>query len=567
MTSVPADRTRPLPAVHWPALASWCRAHALMLWAIWFIGFATLSAIWPRDGSYDVLHYQIHNGWAALHGRLGIDHAPANLHSFFNPHVQLATWWLIEHLPGPAVAFLLGLAHAAVLPALYWFCRNLTRAAGMGERQLTCVLVALAGMGAEPVLKMFASVRNDHLGATAFLAALALCMPPDGRAPNARRLALAGGLVGLLFGLKPTNAVYVVGLAVMVMVMVPGLMGRTRAALVTGLAGVAGILAGGGAWYAELWSRFGNPVFPTLDNIFCSPLGPGEGFAGYVRVPETLTEALTLPLRGAVDGSVVNWYATTDLRLAIVYLAALALLTVLAWRRGPARSPDAPVVPVAPIATRPVLAFALMILVTLFAWMASFATDRYAMALWALAPLAAVLLARAVRPRLFDTPRGLLLGLAGLVVLFQTTTPARLNRHAWLDWSERYVWAERPAGFPESGAFILFTDEQGSTFVAPALGTGHVYGHVPVVDWAEPSLANYRPAMLSALRAHEGPVYIATHALGDLEKVKARTLAATGLALDLDTCRLMRTSIYQELHLPDRGRVARGVLLCPATRD
>lgn len=561
MTSVPAMARQEAAALPLHRAAVWCRTHAHWLWAAWFVGFATASALWPRDISLDVMHYHIHNGWAALNGRMDIDYAPANLHSFINPYFQLVVWWLIERLPGPAVAFLLGLVHAALLPALYWFARNLTRAIGMGERRLTCVLVAIAGMGADPVMKLFASIRHDHVGATAFLAALALCVPPDSRAPDLRRLALAGALVGLLFGLKSTNAVYVVGLAVMVFAMVPGLLGRVRAALAAAAGGLAGIAVGGGAWYADMWLRFGNPMFPNLNSVFNAPLGPETSFPGYIRVPETLGEALSLPLRAAFDGGVVNWYPTTDLRIALVYLAAIGLLATLALRgRIPALAGGA-------VAIRPMLALALTILVTLFVWMATFATHRYAMALWAMAPLAGIVLVHTLKPSLFDRPLGLILGLTALLLLNQTTTYAKVNRQPWQSWTERYVWAERPDDFPERGAFILFTDAYSSTFVAPALGPGHVYGHVPIRRWSEPSLARYRQPMLEALAAHDGPVFVATNSLGDFEDVTMRTLEATGLQLDRTACRAMRTCMEQELHLPDRGPVTRGVLLCEIARD
>ena len=176
------------------------------LWGLWLIAFGIFSAALPRDMSYDVLHYHIHNGWSFVNGRYGQDFAPANMHSFLNPYVQAGLWWLMQHLPGPLFAFLIGMVHGLAFPAIYWFVRNFTGAAGLGERPVTCLFLAFSGFTAEPMFKVVASVRHDYLGATVFFLAMALVISPGGRV-NLRRFTLAGLLLGLMIGLKPTNGV------------------------------------------------------------------------------------------------------------------------------------------------------------------------------------------------------------------------------------------------------------------------------------------------------------------------------------------------------------------------
>lgn len=76
------------------------RISAKWVFGLWVIGFGLISALYPRDISYDVVHYQIHNGWSFLNDRSGVDFAPAEMHSFLNPIWQVFVWFLIESFPG-----------------------------------------------------------------------------------------------------------------------------------------------------------------------------------------------------------------------------------------------------------------------------------------------------------------------------------------------------------------------------------------------------------------------------------------------------------------------------------
>ncbi|MBL4871434.1 MAG: hypothetical protein JKX72_10825 [Robiginitomaculum sp.] len=116
-----------------------------ILWGLWLLGFGIFSALYPRDISFDVAHYQIYNGWAALNGRTAIDLAPAEMHSFFNPIWQKFTWILIDHLPGQAVSFILGILQGLILPVLYIFTKRLLRASGVHVSTGIILSIAVTG--------------------------------------------------------------------------------------------------------------------------------------------------------------------------------------------------------------------------------------------------------------------------------------------------------------------------------------------------------------------------------------------------------------------------------------
>ncbi len=516
-------------------LSAMARAQPAVLWGLWLIGFGIFSTALPRDMSYDVLHYHIHNGWSFVSGRYGQDFAPANMHSFLNPYMQALLWGLMERLPGPLVAFLLGMLHALAFPAIYWFVRNLTRAAGLGERALTCLFIAFAGFTAEPMFKVVASVRNDHLGATAFFVAMALVISPGPRI-DLRRFALAGLVLGLMIGLKPTNGVYAIGLAMFVLLLVPGLRAKAGAVMSCAAGGLAGIVASGGAWYWTLWRDFGNPLYPTLQSVFQSPQGPTTEFIDYVRVPQSALEALTLPFRAAFDGLVVNWYASSDLRIALMYSGAVILLAVIGLRWVSKRPLPKDLRP------RPLIALSASMLAMLIVWIFAFATHRYAMALWCLGPLFAYLVLRFFAPGLSQGAPGWGVALAGALALVVSTQYPKLYRQGWTSWNEPYAFAAPPDGFEDDGAFVFFSNSPPTAFAAMAFPQARL-GHIPARDWQEFPLENYRPKMVDAFVRHDGPGWVVINTFGGLDVEIEMTERTLPVRVDRDDCQFLRTSM------------------------
>lgn len=260
------------------------------VWAAWLVFFGILSAVYPRDVHYDVAHYHLVNGWSIWEGRLGRDLAPAGMHSFLNPLHSAFIWWFVDHLPGPLVNGLLGLVQGLMLPVLYALTARIASRMGADCDRTVIALVALAGFLTQPNWMMLATLRHDHWGALAFLAAMAVIVGKDGRAVPYRTLGGFALLLGLLLGMKPTNAVYAAGFAAMVLVAVPGVQTRLKAVLVCGVTGLAGMLLTGGAWHYRLWAEFGNPLYPMMTQVPDEHEGGTHGFRDSRFLPDGLLD-------------------------------------------------------------------------------------------------------------------------------------------------------------------------------------------------------------------------------------------------------------------------------------
>lgn len=471
-----------------------------LAWIGWTVAIGLLAAVWPHDVDFDVMHYQLQNGWSAYHGRLHQDLAPSEMHSFLNPAYNLAVWWLIELFPGPVVSFVLGCVQSLTLPALYLLIRRLSAACHLEMGWKTALALAGLGLVAAPSFTLFASLRNDDLGALAFVAALALALPPRGAQTSRRvELALAAFLVGAAAGMKLTNIVYIAGFAGFLLVLAKDWQARLQAGMTAAVAGGLGILTVGGPWMWVMWNEFANPVYPNFAGFFPGPDAPVDVTRDTRYLPTNLPDALTLPVRAAVNGRLINETQLVDIRLILAYVGALSLVAAaLRARFGTyqARTP------------RPALALAAGTLVTLAAWIALFSIMRYAMAIWLLGPVMAWIAARLTLSEWPEAGRAWTYSGVCAGALLLTTQTEDTRRMAWHSWDERYVEITRPAEFDYDNSLILIASTLPAGFTATAFPEARIT-HIHPQAWSEPFLAQYRARRVDPLiESHDGPIYM-----------------------------------------------------------
>ena len=98
--------------------------------------------------------------------------------------------------------------------------------------------------------------------------------------------------MGVGFGLKLTLFPFVVSSGVGLVWLWPDARGRWQAVTAYATGGVVGVLAAAGAWSWQLWTAFGNPMFPYLNSIFHSPYAAPRSFADTRFLPQSAWEPL-----------------------------------------------------------------------------------------------------------------------------------------------------------------------------------------------------------------------------------------------------------------------------------
>ena len=195
-----------------------------MGWGV-FLACWTLAAVaalaFGRDANWDLRNYHYYNAFALLSGRWDLDLAPAGVHTFLHPGLDLPFYLLtqgpLNHWPRTVAALqagYLGLLAVLVLAVTNLACHgDARRASG------TSVLVAAFGLTGAATLPEAGTTFNDLpvacLVIGALLALLVAANADDAAAT--RRVAglhlLAGALGGAAVGLKLTAMIFPPALA------------------------------------------------------------------------------------------------------------------------------------------------------------------------------------------------------------------------------------------------------------------------------------------------------------------------------------------------------------------
>jgi hypothetical protein len=351
-----------------------------------------------------------------------------------------------------------------------------------------------------------------------------------------RTLVAAGALVGAASGLKLTVATFAVAMCIGLMFRPPLAAARLREAFVFGAAVLAGFSLTYGYWGWQLWSHFGNPVFPFANQWFGSPWWEQQPIQERVRGPHGLRAWLRFPFAlYSPPPGFVSEANYTDPRIPLTCaLAVLAAVSLAIQRvaRIHAAEPD----------DRPAQVTQARVLVALF-WAASFvlwtaqhSILRYIVVLEITTGLLIVGMLRwMLRP-----------AYANAIIV--TVATALIVGTKWPDWwriEHGKRWFEVSVPAMEPGALILLTLDAPMAYVLPYFPADA--RHLGVRNNINSPGRNTRlqRSVEESIRNHRGPMYAlsfpANQGEADLAEYGLRRIP--GNCADVKTA--MRTSPIQ----------------------
>ncbi|WP_052689987.1 glycosyltransferase 87 family protein [Xanthomonas sp. GPE 39] len=491
-----------------------------------------LLSLWlGQDANWDLRNYHLYNGYAALHGRLGVDLAPAQMQSYFNPLLDMLYYALFVGLPAPLAGFAMGVLHALaflLLSGIVWQVLDPRL-----DRARLVPWLALAGMSSAAFLSEFAGSMGDNSSALPVLGALLAalhaqrCQQAAGRSVALGWWALAGALLGLAMACKLTNALFAFALGVAALV--AGGRPRQRiggAAVLTAVALVSFALLAG-PWLLRVWQTFGNPLFPQFNSYFLTPLAQPVAVSDARWLPKTLWEWLTWPLQFSLVPNRVSEVRLRQIVWPLLYLLGLAALLHWMVRRPRRQWPQDVVAP----AWRVVLVF---VVIAFLVWQAAFSIQRYLVVPELLAPLLLWVGLRRMLPARVAAPAARWTLIACVVFAL----------YGWGDWGHER-WAREafrvqapPLPQPARSVVLLVGDAPESWRI-PFLPAQAAYVSVASNFPETPAYAARVRAMLAA----RGQGYALLPAEVDRNVERLQRLNAVAARLGLDhgpSCALMR---------------------------
>jgi hypothetical protein len=431
------------------ATSAWQRLDRTSTWRFAMVAmpivFGLMALRVGQDDNWDLKNYHLYNPFALLNGKIGLDLAPAQWQSYFNPTLDLLYYGLTRALPAPAAGFIMGFLHGLNFVLVAAIARCVLPRIGDGSYRLP-LLLTLAGTLGAGFLTQIGNSMGDNTTSLLVLGAVLLVLSHFDRLAlggmrGAAPAIVAGIVMGLGAGLKLTNATYALALCLALFALPGGVWARLRAAFVFGIGVLAGIAASAGHWYWKMWSVFGNPLFPQFNDRFHGPLAAPIGIGDTGWLPKGLAEKFLWPFIFALDSKRVGELKLTLLLWPALYVAFVLLAFQLAVRRSAA--------PVDAVAARQRMLLAFFGLAYL-GWLNLFGIYRYLIPLELLAPLVLWLLLQCLAP----SPRAERIGAAVLLV----ATVAGLPHASWghARWSRTAFSAEVPV-FADPRQSMVFT--------------------------------------------------------------------------------------------------------------
>jgi hypothetical protein len=516
-----------------------------LLWLVAPVAFGLFALVFGQDANWDLRNYHYYNAYAFLHGRLGFDIAPAQTPTYYNPLLHVPFYYLVNALPPRGVGFVLGAVQGMNLPLIFAIARRVIRVATPRYGIIIALCAAILGMLGAANISEIGTTFGDNVFSLPLLAALWLVVARQnslsGAWSSAAGTALAAGVLsGLAVGLKQPAAVYAIGLGY-------GFFGlalpwRRRGALFLafGVGGMFGLAATGGYWLYEMWSHFGNPLFPYFNSVFQSPMASAADYRDVRFLPAGWLEWLFFPLVFTLDPgqTTEGWFR--DLRIPLLYCLLLALLlsrlAALAGVKSGARKSHV----VQDAAYDGMLRYLLIAaVVSYFAWLKMFAVFRYLLVLELLTPLAIWL----VVTRLLNNLRGaVIFSSLSAVVILATLFPLHWGR---VSWSDDYFGVTPPAIPDPDHSMVLATGYEPTAYLIPFFPPQIRFLRIQSYFTGPSSTPNGTDLLMQRLVVeHQGPLYILYQR--NEEPTADSALQSYGLQRQANACQTMHPHIQEQ---------------------
>jgi hypothetical protein len=224
---------------------------------------------------WDALNHHIYLGWVADQARFDRDYMAASYQSYQFPYLYWPVYKLaMADISGRWAGVVLASLNLLMVPPVWIVARacipeNTWFGAGM---RMSAVALGLCSI---LVLSLFDSTSNDLLGAIPFVWAVALALLSSnqavpGRLTASRATAASGLMVGAAVAFKLSNGPLALAVPVLWASRESGFAQRLKLVLVGGIAALAAFAMVYGYWGWQLWTHFGNPIYPFVDGWFAS---------------------------------------------------------------------------------------------------------------------------------------------------------------------------------------------------------------------------------------------------------------------------------------------------------
>ena len=292
--------------------------------------FGIYSILLGQDTNWDLLNYHLYNPFAFLNNRINFDLAPAGLQTYFNPFLDVAYFFAVNHLHPKTVGFMLGLIQGLNFILVYKISMHVLRDNIRGE--FFSLLLALAGLFSVGFLSEVGTTLSDSVISIFSLLSLWIIisfvddLKGDEKPPIIFPAMCAGVLIGIGCGLKLTISIYALSMCLSFLVLPVSWASRFKLSFFFGVFVLVGLLISGGFWMYKMWSFFGNPIFPQFNNIFQGELAAFVQMRDTRFLPNNIFEKIFYPAIFTLNPLRVNELGYYQISWFLAYIATFILI-------------------------------------------------------------------------------------------------------------------------------------------------------------------------------------------------------------------------------------------------
>lgn len=512
---------------------------AVLAACILMIIAATASWAMGRDVNWDYFNYHGYASADPLGSRLTKDFFPAGYQGYLNPIVFAPLGWMqASKWHSLVIGSVLATIHSINLLFLYLTARHLC--AGAPKPITAACLVTALGSLTGAFWQQVGSSFVDPITTVPVMGAVWLITRFQRDAQWAARVAfVAGILAGCAFGMKLTNAPYVLGVVAAV-----GCLGGSapfvsdrkwvdRVALIAigGCGALLGFLLIDGWWAWRLLEHHGSPLFPAFNSVMKSPDFPTQSLTFERFVPQTVGALLWLPAAMVTHASwIVGEVALPDVRplfllLFVLCLAARDIYILKAKGCNVAACPS----------IEPVIVF---FITAMMGWLLTSANARYGIPLFLL--IAPILWVAAMR--LMGTSLGFVA--FAVVMALQLIQFASAGNPRWSpsDWTQEWLPVDLSPDFGKTPELVVTASKSSESYLVRYLHPDSAFTN-PI---GLLSLENDQPGWgkFASLRDRYAgktrvifPLEMGESAMALTIEAKNQAIDRLGLELEKPTCR------------------------------
>lgn len=315
-----------------PVPAKFCFLQNLLFFIFCLLIGAGLGAFLHFEIDWDFANYHYYNPWAFFHQRLGYDIAPASLHTYFNPLLDIPFYLLVLSLNEHPllVSALQGLYFGILIFIFSKICFLFFRLEKCKYPLWWAVYACLIAATGFAVFSQISTTTNEMQLAVLVLAAFYflfknICLTKQN---TPWPFVFSGLCLGCAAGLKLTAAIYGLSSFLLLCLFFHQLRNPAYKIGLFCLAGICGFLICNGWWMWKMWTLFQNPLFPFFNEIFRSEYYESFNFFDKRYLPQSLFEYLSYPFIWAVSltDMRVDDAQFIDFRFALAYIIVVFFL-------------------------------------------------------------------------------------------------------------------------------------------------------------------------------------------------------------------------------------------------